>query len=81
MGTRYIAEHIRPCGTPVVGTHGVLVREYANDRNALRFMHRHLTPEGFPAGQYVLSTYPRSTETNGPRPARRVGHLYKLVGA
>lgn len=73
---RYIAEYIRPgINKPVVGTSGVLVREYANDRNALRFMHLHLQLPSYPAGQYVVHTYPRDYVM----PQRYVGTLYKQV--
>lgn len=73
---RYIAERIRPeTGTPSPGTSNVLVREYANDRNALRFMHRHLAAPWFEAGQYRVSRWPAHTFEDGPL----VGYLYKLA--
>lgn len=71
---RYIARYIRPKYGPVVGTDNVLIREYANDRNALRFMHKHLQAPHFTPGQYELRTFPSHYG-----PDRYVGTLYKLV--
>lgn len=73
---RYIAEYIRPStGTPSPGTSNKLVREYANDRNALRYMHKHLAAPWFEAGQYRVSRWPAGTYTDGTV----VGTLYKLA--
>jgi hypothetical protein len=72
---RYIAQYIRPStGTPSPGSSNTIIRHYANDRNALRFMHKHLDVPHFPAGQYRLAAWPEGTFTD-----REVGTLYKLV--
>lgn len=72
---RYLARRIRPnTGTPVVGTCDTLVREYASDRNALRYMHKYLQAPHFTAGQYLVETFPE-----GYRDGRHVGYLYKRV--
>lgn len=76
--TRYIAEYIRPStGTPAPGMNNLLIREYANDRNALRFMHKHLQAPHFEPGQYRVSVWPRNDYSG--RGERVVGYLYKLV--
>jgi len=72
---RYIAEYLRSDGTPTLGTLNVLVREYANDRNALRYMHLHLRAGHFAPGQYRVSRWPAGTFTDG----KVVGTLYKMV--
>lgn len=70
---RYVAEYIEPTsGLPSFKT-ACLIRHYANDNNAFRFMHRHLSA-GFPSGQYALYAWPEETPT-----PREVGFLYKLV--
>lgn len=75
---RYMAERIRPnIGTPSPGTSNLLIREYKDDRNALRFMHKHLAADHFQPGQYRVSTWP---ESSCPQiPSREVGTLYKKV--
>lgn len=71
---RYIAEYIHPgTGRATLGTLNTLVREYANDRNALRFMPRHLNAGHFAPGQYRVSQWP----VRGDAPV--IGWLYKLV--
>jgi len=74
---RYILEYIRPStGTPGPGTTNTMIREYANDRNALRYFAKHLDEANhFPAGQYVVSTFPQSDYR--PNAQRHVGYLYK----
>lgn len=68
---RYLVRRIRSNGTPVVGTIDTMVREYANDTNAKRYMAKHLRANHFPPGQYLLTTFPRyHTE-------RKVCTLYK----
>ena len=72
---RYLAEYIEPrTFTPRLGTATRLIRHYASDRQALRFMHRHLANGRFPSGQYRLISWPVGTFTE-----REVGILYKLV--
>ena len=67
---KYLAEHLEPTtGKPRLCTSGRMVREYASDRNALRYMHRHLASGIWPSGQY------RVTRWDGGK----VGYLYKLV--
>jgi hypothetical protein len=76
--TRYIAEYIRPnTGTPSPGMNNLLIREYANDTNAMRYMHKHLQAPHFAPGQYRVSTFPKSDYTG--RYERVVGYLYKQV--
>lgn len=73
---RYICVHVNPpASTPDEGKTDWLVRRYKNDRTALRFMHLHLRASNFAPGQYILSTYPPSSDI----PARKVGHFYKLA--
>lgn len=75
---RYIAQRIRPnYGTPSPGTSNTLIREYANDRNALRYMHVHLRANHFEPGQYEVRTFPPSDYRPGAD--RHVGYLYKRV--
>jgi hypothetical protein len=73
---RYLARRIRPKYGPVVGTIDTLIREYANDQNALRYMHKHLQAPHFTPGQYLLTTFPPSDSRVGERV---VGTLYKRV--
>lgn len=70
---RYIAEHTRSGGETDMGER-TLVRTYASDKNALRFMHRHLAAPEFAEGQYRVSTWPESGQALG---LRHVGWLYK----
>lgn len=71
---RYLAEYLEPTtGKARLGTGTRLVREYASDRNALRFMHRHLAAGIWPSGQYRVIRWP----VDGPE--REVGHLYKMA--
>lgn len=73
---RYIVRHIRPGrDLPSLGMDNTLIREYASDRNALRYMHRHLRAEHFAPGQYELRTFPPSDFRPGAD--RLVGYLYK----
>jgi hypothetical protein len=72
---RYIAARIRPNGKPVVGMTDVLVREYASDTNARRYMHQHLRAPHFTPGQYELRQWPHDTFGEGPV----AGTLYRLV--
>ena len=66
---RYLAEPERGALSP--GNR--LVRHYRDDRNALRFMHRHLRASHFPSGQYRLIAW----ASDGTE--RFVGHLYKTA--
>lgn len=75
-GMQYIARYIRPKYGPVVGTSRTVYGEYQSDANARRFLARKLQADHFPAGQYLLETWPGSGSTVKPRV---VGHLYKLV--
>lgn len=68
---RYIAQRI---STPAPGTSNTLIREYANDRNALRYMPKHLEANHFEPGQYEVRTY-----DDGTYGSRLVGFLYKRV--
>lgn len=80
---RYIATYIRPGAGPSVGMNNILIREYASDWNALRFMHYHLREPHFPAGQYEVRTFPDGAYKYRPNPdgtyGRHVGYLYKRV--
>lgn len=76
---RYIARRIRPnTGTASPGMNNTLIREYANDRNALRYMPQHLQAEHFDEGQYEVRTFPPSDEYYSLGD-RHVGYLYKRV--
>ena len=72
---RYLARRVRPQYGPVLGTIDTLVREYANDQNALRYMHKHLQAPHFTPGQYLVTTFPQSDYSG--RGERVVGTLYK----
>lgn len=59
-----------------LGTSDTLIREYASDRNALRFGHIHLRANNYASGQYVVETFPPA----GSRvESRHVGYLYKMA--
>ena len=74
---RYIAQYVRPStGTTSPGTDNTLIREYANDRNALRYMPQHLKAPHFEAGQYEVRTFPPS-DVYYKLGDRRVGYIYK----
>ena len=71
---RYLAEYLEPTtGKPRLGTTTRMVREYASDRNALRYMHRHLASGIWPSGQYRVIAW------EGYPWERVVGYLYKLA--
>lgn len=78
---RYIAKRINPdTGSFVVRSRpsryrDVLIREYANDRNALRYMHRHLAAPEFTPGQYQVRRWPVGEMID----EGVVGILYKKV--
>jgi len=75
---RYIAEYLEPTtGKSMWGTSGALIRNYASDRNAFRYMHAHLAAGCWPAGQYVVSRWPE--HTYGAETV--IGHLYKRTTA
>lgn len=69
---RYLARYVRPKYGPSVGMSNTLIREYASDANAMRYMHKHLQALHFAPGQYLLETFPYH-QAEG----RVVGHLYK----
>lgn len=72
---RYLIRYVRPNVGPVVGSSRTFSGEYANDRNALRFMDRTLQGLAhFPAGEYLVETWPPSWSTI---PTRTVGTLTK----
>lgn len=74
---RYIAQRIRPnTGTTTPGTNNTLIREYANDQNALLYMHKHLKEPHFEDGQYEIRTFPPS-DVYYSLGDRHVGYLYK----
>lgn len=83
---RYLVRKIGANGQPRLGTLDTLVRDYANDDNAIRYMHRHLA--NLPTGQYVMHAWPRVTgmSSNGVHyeggeqaGERFVAHLYRAV--
>lgn len=73
--TRYIARH----ESSTVGMDNILIREYVSDRNALRYMHKHLQAPHFAAGQYEVRTFPQSDyrPNKDGTYGRHVGYLYK----
>jgi hypothetical protein len=70
-GRRYLCRPVAADGLPRLGNRDTLIREYANDANAIRYMHRHLL--NLPAGQYVLTYWPVTGEE------RHVAYLYRTV--
>lgn len=62
---------LRPVGR--LGTLHTVVRTYANDRNAIRYLTLLLRHDNFPPGQYEVSTFPHIFDS------RPVGTLYKTV--
>lgn len=71
---RYLAEYIDPkTGDTRMGTADKLVREYASDYNAFRYMHYHLRWDNYPPGQYRLIQWPIGGQE------RELGFLYKRV--
>lgn len=69
---RYIARYVRPKYGPVLGTTQIVIRDYASDRTALRYLPKHLEARHLPSGQYEVRTFPYHQQTD-----RLVGHLYK----
>lgn len=74
--TRYMVRHLRADGTPRAGTLYSTVRRYQNDANARRYLALILRGDHFPAGQYVITTFPPAGSNEHER---HVGYLYKTV--
>lgn len=65
---RYIVQRIRPeTGTEVMGTSDTIVRHYANDENAIKYMLKHLRSPHFTPGRYSLKAWPEGTYGSADR--------------
>jgi hypothetical protein len=75
--TRYMLRYVRPGIGPVVGTIHSAIGRYVSDANARRYFARILRADHWPAGQYLIETFPESDYSG--RYDRQVGYLYKTA--
>jgi hypothetical protein len=72
---RYLVKKVNPeTGVEDLGTSNTLVREYASDENAIKYMLKHLRSPHLAPGQYSLVAWPQGTYGSADR---FVCYLYK----